>query len=190
MTSSSRSGLETVGILPVGFLPMTGPEDNDVADGVKAFNNVAVDTERNFDILNKFAPKLNGLYATPAVTMSGNALLTFADGWGWTGDFATRTFARTWLGTVYLYLLIYRSGPAIAASSRGNVSDQDVAYLQVPYQPPVTAYGNCIINNNFTAQCRMSPSGGLTLMGLSYGATIPTGSFLIFQIAWPTSQPS
>lgn len=170
---------------PIAFLTVPGPEDNDVADGLKAFNDIADKSEQNFDILNQFAPQLASLYALPAVTVVGSSMFSCAAGWGWTSSFQSRTFARTWLGAVYLYVLVTRTGAAITAGSRGNVGDQDIGYLTAPYKPPVTSYGSCMINGTFNAQCNLGTNGTLRLMGLSYAATIPTGAYLIYQATWP-----
>lgn len=167
------------------FLTVPGPEDNDVADGLKAFNNIADITEQNLDILNKSAAQISGLFSGMPTTTAGASLFTPAAGWAYTGDYAARTFARTWQGMVYIYLLFSRTGAAIVASSHGNVGDQDLGYMSTAYRPPTRSFGSCIINGNFTAQCNMNTNGTLRLQGLSYGATIPTGAYLIYQAAWP-----
>lgn len=175
---------------PIAFTPVTAPKDTDFADGTTAYNVVAGGVEKGYDLTNAWAAKVPPVIASKSATV-GTALFTPAAGWALSTGSINNCYARKWGNTTYVSLAIQRTGANLAPDSAGNVTDQHVGTVAVPYRPIRNQMLTATYHSYSACLVYLNTAGYLYLQAMSQGSItiFSTSRYLFFSAFWISADP-
>lgn len=151
----------------IPFVTVVGPLAYDLADGVKAFNNIASTHDNNFVLLSNWAEKSLGVFSY-SDTFTGSAVASPASGYA----LYSNTYARKWGAVTFVQLRVQRIGANVAVLHDGNVGDHTLATLGTAWRPVLfqnvtaSAVGNAgpfainVVENGEVRIAAVNESGG------------------------------